>query len=334
MYRKVFAFILCLAMMLPLCSLSALAAEDADVAAETQSAAGGASGRMGGHGGMMGGASQEGHYAEAVELFEQFEYTDDESGLTIPYNLYLPEGYDDSEEAYPLVIFIADASVNSEDVTAPLNQDGAAVWATAAEQEKHPCIVLVPQYTPTLESELGSLSAPMGQPYTEGGWTDGLTLVKNLIDYVVEEYPVDTNRIYGTGQSQGGMATIAISSKYPDFYAAQFLVACQWDLEVMDVMADDNLWIIVCEGDTQAYPYMNEATAMWAELGATVATDEMWDSTSDAETFAELVAGMLDQDCAINYNVFEGGSHMYTWTVAYTIEGIRDWLFEQSKTVE
>ena len=325
MYRKTTAFILCFVMMLSVCTVGALAAEEA------QSAAGGASGRMGASGGMMGGNSQ-GHYTEAAELFEQFEYTDEEMGLTIPYNLYLPEGYAESEEEYPLVIFIADASVNSEDVTAPLNQDGAAVWATAEEQEKHPCIVLVPQYTPTLQNALGSLSAPMGQPYTEGGWTDGLTLVKSLIDYVVEEYRVDEYRIYGTGQSQGGMATIAISSKYPDFYAAQYLVACQWDLEVMDVMAEDNLWIIVCEGDTQAYPYMNEATAMWAELGADIATDDMWDSTSDAETFDALVAGMLEQDCAINYNVFEGGSHMYTWTVAYTIEGIRDWLFEQSKT--
>ena len=331
MFRKISAFILCLALMLPLCAVGAMAFEEADAATsatETQSASGGASGRMGGRSGMMGGmggASSEGHYAEAAEKFEQFEYTDEETGLTIPYNLYLPEGYEKSKDEYPLVIFIADASVNSDEVTAVLTQDGATVWATEEEQEKHPCIVLVPQYTTTLISEIGLLTTD------DNVWTDGLTLVKNLMDYVIDEYRVDENRIYGTGQSQGGMSTIAISDKYPDFYAAQFLVACQWDVEEMSAMVDDNLWIIVCEGDIKAYPGMNEATALWSELGAEVLTDDMWDSTSDAETFDALVAGMLEQDGSIRYNVFEGGSHMYTWTVAYTIEGIRDWLFEQSK---
>ena len=321
MFKKVLAFFLCLVMMASVWTVGAMAAEE--------SAAGGASGRVGGgRGGMMGGmggGNSQGHYTEAAEYFEQFEYTDEEMGLTIPYNLYLPDGYEESNEAYPLVIFIADSSVNSNNVTDVLTQDGATVWATEEEQAKHPCIVLAPQYTTDLISQIGMLTTD------ENVWTEGLTLVKSLMDYIVAEYRVDDSRIYGTGQSQGGMSAIAISDKYPDFYAAQLLVACQWDVEEMAAMVDDHLWIIVCEGDTKAYPGMNGATALWMELGADVATDDMWDSTSDAATFAELVDGMLEQDCAINYNVFEGGNHMYTWTVAYTIEGIRDWLFEQAK---
>ncbi len=321
MFKKIVSLILCAVMTASAGAVGALASADN---------AGEASGRMGGgsFGGGVGTAGGGGHYTEAAELFEQYEYTDDETGYTIPYNLYLPEGYEDGEEEYPLVIFIADASVNSDDVTAPLTQDGATVWAMPEEQEKHPCIVLVPQYTTELTSALGMMTTD------ENIWTDGLTLAKNLMDYVVDTYRVDTDRIYGTGQSQGGMAAIAISDKYPDFYAAQLLVACQWNVEEMSVMKDDNLWIIVCEGDIKAYPGMNEATANWTELGANVATDELWDSTSTPEQFDELVAGMLDQDCAIHYNVFEGGSHMYTWTVAYTIEGVRDWLFTQSRTSE
>ena len=307
MFRKMIAMTLCLVLVLSL----------APAALAIRGGAGGASGGMGG--------GSAGHYTEAVELFEQYEYTDEATGLTIPYNLYLPEGYADGEETYPLVIFIADSSVNSNDVTAPLNQDGAAVWATAQEQAKHPCIVLVPQYTTDLVNEIGMMTTD------DNVWTDGLTLAKSLMDYIITEYRVDESRIYGTGQSQGGMAAIAISDRYPDFYTAQYLVACQWDVEEMAAMVDDKLWIVVCEGDTKAYPGMNGATALWADMGADVATDELWDSTSDADAFAALVEGMRAQDCAINYNVFEGGNHMYTWTVAYTIEGIRDWLFEQVK---
>jgi predicted peptidase len=276
-------------------------------------------------GGRMGGSIVTvSNYPQSADLFEQYEYKDPETGNVIPYNLYLPENYDENKE-YPLVVFIADSSVNSDTVTDPLAQDGAAVWATAEEQAKHEAIVLVPQYTETLINSIGAL--------TEDGhqWTEGLTLVSNLIFSIVDSYSVDENRIYGTGQSQGCMATIAISDKYPDFYAAQYLVAGQWDTEEMSVMKDDNLWIVVCEGDTKAYPGMNEATAKWESLGVKVATSDMWDSTSTAEQFDSLVSNTLSQGSNINYTVFEGGNHMYTWTVAYTIEGIRDWLFSQSK---
>lgn len=272
----------------------------------------------------MGSTNTESHYTEAAEKFEQYEYTDPETGYTIPYNLYLPEGYDESQE-YPLIIFIGDASVNSDTVTDPLQQDGAAVWATEEEQAKHQAIVLVPQYTSTLQNSIGALVSDDNQ------WTEGLTLVSNLIFHVVEEYSVDENRIYGTGQSQGCMTTIAISDKYPDFYAAQLLVAGQWDTEEMSAMVDDHLWIVVSEGDTKAYPGMNAAVANWESLGATVATSDMWDSTSSAEGFDVFVADMLSQNSPIHYTVFQGGNHMYTWTVAYTIEGIRDWLFDQTK---
>jgi predicted peptidase len=276
-------------------------------------------------GGNMDSSSENvSHYPESIVLFEQYEYTDPETGYTIPYNLYLPEGYDESEQ-YPLVIFIGDQSVNSDTVTDPLQQDGAAVWASEEEQAKHKAIVLVPQYTSTLENSIGALVEDDYQ------WSEGLTLVSNLIFHVVEEYSVDENRIYGTGQSQGCMSTIAISDKYPDFYAAQLLVAGQWNAEEMSAMVDDHLWIIVSEGDNKAYPGMNEAVANWESLGASVATSDMWDSTVSDTEFDALVEATLSQGANINYTVFEGGNHRYTWSVAYTIEGIRDWLFDQTK---
>lgn len=260
-----------------------------------------------------------------VEDFEQYEYTDPETGNTIPYNLYLPEDYDESK-TYPLIMFVADSSANSDTVTDALTQgNGGTIWATAYEQAKHECIVLVPQYTNTLISSIGALTEDTNE------WSEGLTLVSNLLFDIIDEYSVDENRIYGTGQSQGCMTTIAISDKYPDLFAAQYLVAGQWNTEEMSVMKDDNLWITVSEGDTKAYPGMNEATANWTSLGTSVATSEMWDSTVSDEEFDELVASMLEQNCTINYTVFESGNHMYTWTVAYNIEGIRDWLFAQSK---
>ena len=42
----------------------------------------------------------------------------------------------------------------------------------------------------------------------------------------------------------------------------------------------------------------------------------------------------LEKETVIPKDIVEtskGGEHIYTWTIAYNIEGIRDWLFSQSK---
>ena len=44
------------------------------------------------------------------------------------------------------------------------------------------------------------------------------------------------------------------------------------------------------------------------------------------------VNDMLKAGCKINYTTFRNGNHRYTWQYAYSIEGVRDWLFSQKKT--
>lgn len=226
------------------------------------------------------------------DAFKTYIYKDPATGYEMPYNIYLPKDYDaDKAKTYPMVVFIADASANINDPKAVLYQgNGAIVWATPEEQAKHPAIVLAPQYTEDLIRSIGMMTTDTHQ------WTQGLTLVTDLIMDVSNKYRVDKDRIYGTGQSQGGMANIAISDAYPELFAGQYLVACQWDTQEMEKLKDKNLWITVCQGDSKAFPGMNEATALWEKDGAVVAR-----------------------------------SHMYTWSFAYNIEGIWDWLFEQTK---
>ncbi len=93
-------------------------------------------------------------------------------------------------------------------------------------------------------------------------------------------------------------------------------------------MKDKNLWITVCEGDTKAFPGMNAATSLWKSLGSTVAENETyWDSTLPPEELSAMAKALADKGAHINYTVFKGGSHNYTWTFAYNIAFIRDWLF-------
>ena len=262
--------------------------------------------------------------APIIEKFQQFTYTDPATGISMPYNLYLPAGYD-ANKKYPLLLFIADASANINEVTTPLFQgNGATIWATDDWQRKNPCIILAPQYTADLVNEIGMMTTD------ENVWTQGLSLVTNLLFDVVNNYSVDKNRIYGAGQSQGGMANIAISDKYPELFAAQMLVACQWNVDEMEILKDKNLWIVVCEGDTKAFPAMNSAVERWKNLGSKVATDSnFWDSKSSIAELDAQVKNLASQGANINYTVFSGGNHMYTWSFAYNIDAIRDWIFSK-----
>lgn len=85
-------------------------------------------------------------FKATVAKFDQFAFQDDETGLTLEYNLFVPDDYDSSKK-YPLLLFMHDASVTGRETTATLTQGlGAVIWASDYEQEKHPCIVLAPQY--------------------------------------------------------------------------------------------------------------------------------------------------------------------------------------------
>ena len=50
----------------------------------------------------------------AVRAFQQFEYTDPDTGLSLKYNLFIPENYD-AGKAYALVLFIHDAGATGRD---------------------------------------------------------------------------------------------------------------------------------------------------------------------------------------------------------------------------
>lgn len=253
-----------------------------------------------------------------VQDFKQLVYTDPNyKNKKLMYNLYVPKNYDPSKK-YPLVLFMHDAGVVSNNPTKTLTQGlGAVVWAEPSEQAKNECFVLAPQYTSIIADDTSQTTEPMDIT---------VDLMKNL----EKQYSIDSNRLYNTGQSMGGMTSIAMDIKYPDMFAASLLVACQWDVNKVTPMAKKNLWIVVSEGDNKANPGMVSITEALKKQGATV-NKATWSAEASKDELATDVSKMLASNCSINYTVFKGGSHRYTWQYAYTIEGVRDWLFKQVK---
>ena len=266
-----------------------------------------------------------------VENFKQFVYKDTKTGTTVKYNLYIPKNYDKNKK-YPLVLFMHDAGVLSEDTKTTLLQgNGAISFATPEEQERHEAFVLAPQYSRQVVDDNGDI-------------TSDLDATVNLIkDYLISKYSIDEKKLYATGQSMGGMMAIVMNYKYPELFAASYLVASQWDPKEVSTMARNNLWITVSTGDAKAYPGMNAITSELIKRGATVAKDSWRADYTDAQ-FLEGARKVIAQKSNIKYTTLEKGTNPYlpkdanpglehsgTWKVAYSIPGIKDWMFLQSK---
>ena len=266
-----------------------------------------------------------------VENFKQFVYKDPKTGTSVKYNLYIPKNYDKNKK-YPLVLFMHDAGVLSEDTKTTLLQgNGAISFATPEEQERHEAFVLAPQYSRQVVDDNGDI-------------TSDLDATVNLIrDYLISKYSINEKKLYATGQSMGGMMAIVMNYKYPELFAASYLVACQWNPKEVSTMAKNNLWITVSTGDAKAYPGMNAITSELIKRGATVAKDNWRADYTDAQ-FLEGARKVIAQKSNIKYTTLEKGTNPYlpkdanpglehsgTWKVAYNIPGIKDWMFLQSK---
>lgn len=253
----------------------------------------------------------------AIEGFKQLVFHDEKLNKELMYNLYVPKNYD-PKKSYPLVLFIHDAGVVSNNPIETLTQGlGAVVWASDRDQSIHESFVLAPQYNAIMADDNSKTSIDMD-------------VTVNLLNELTEEYSIDRSRLYNTGQSMGGMTSIAMDIKYPDLFAASLLVACQWDPALVAPLANKPLWIVVSEGDTKANPGMDAITEVLKKKGVTI-TEAMWNAEASDSILATQVHQMLSQKAQVNYTVFEGGSHRYTWQYAYSIDGIRDWLFRQHK---
>lgn len=262
--------------------------------------------------------------------FQQFEYVHPATGSALKYNLFIPREYD-PDKAYPLVTFIHDLGATGTDPKMTLAKGlGAVVWASPEEQAKHECFVLAPQYSVQLVDDDSNAS-------------EYLNATVDLIKALTVEYSIDTDRLYGTGQSGGCMSFIAIGLRYPGLLAGFFLVAGQWDPAVVAPLAKNSLWMVAAEGDLKAFPGMNAITKALEAAGARVSRG-VWSGRATSTEFAAGVDQMLAQGSHIMYTVLrkgtvvwpgmpeDGGSnHVCTWRIAYQIEGIRDWLFRQRR---
>lgn len=268
-----------------------------------------------------------------VKKFTRFVFFDDKTGKTIAYNLMKPKGYD-ARKKYPLVMFIADASVVGKGSRASLRQGyGGLVWATTESQNEQPCFVLVPSYW-----------GPDKVVNDQWEASQEAELTLNLLDYIIESHSVDTSRVYATGQSMGGMLAFHFNVLRPKFFAASLFVASQWNPSLLKTLENESFFYVVAQGDSKASKGMTDLKNLF-KTNAIPFAETTFSAQLSVEHQNQKIKELLKKNSTHNFVLFEKGTtlneatkgtasaneHMSSFDYAYKIKEIRQWLFKQHR---
>ena len=269
--------------------------------------------------------------AAVVPQFKTYSFEDKQVGRSMQYNLFLPRDYDGKKQ-YPMVLFMPDASTVGKGVENTLTQGyGGIIWATDENQQKNPCIVLVPYF-----------AGPDAAVNDQWETTDEVAIVPHLVDHIATQYKVDRNRIYTTGQSMGGMISFYLNVTQPDLFAASMFVSSQWDTSVLAPLAKKKFFYVISDGDAKASPKMTELGELLTKEGAKY-SETQFSARLPLEEQNAAVEKIIAQGNAINFVRFDAGTvmpedkvstmaeHMYAFDRAYLLDAAREWLLKQSK---
>lgn len=160
--------------------------------------------------------------ADTYALFEEKSYVDVETGVTMPYEIYLPSNYDATKK-YPVVFALHGSGQRAQTTDMVLKRyQMATVWAKDSEAGVNEFIVLVPHCSTSDANENWTTL----MQYRNGLADNSFDMTKysvtayNLLQNVIKEYSVDTDKVYMTGLSAGGFATYSIAIAHPETFAA------------------------------------------------------------------------------------------------------------------
>jgi predicted peptidase len=317
-------------------TLAGCAATASSSSAATGAAAAGPSGAPSGApmaGGAMGGGGEttaaKALAAQVASKFTQTTYTDVSTGTKLPYNVFLPAGYSTAKR-YPIVLYIADSSLVGQTTTAPLTQYGALIWASSAEQAKHASIVVVPEYPSIIIDDNSGHTV-----------TDYVGLTARFVKWLQTKYSVDTDRVYGTGQSMGCMTVMYLAAQHPELFTAEYFVSGQWEASKLAGLTSAKFVYFAAGGDSKATGGQAIVKKILTTAGVkynAAQWDATW-STSKLEAAAKSLVTASTRDHFVNFtsgtvmtaNPTAGSEHMASFEPAYKITAARDWLFQQTR---
>ena len=217
------------------------------------------------------------------------------NGDTMPYRLFIPDGYDNREK-YPLVIYLHGIdAVGNDNVSHITNANftGSNVWTRASVQARHPCFVLAPQIP------FGTIWAAM---LTRAPTAEALRVL-DIMRVLEREFSIDVDRIYLTGQSLGGFGTFALAAARPELFAAAVPVCGGGNVTKASELAKVPLWVFHTIDDPVILVFESKA----------------------------MVAAIQKAGGQVKYTEYSLGLHN-AWDRAYNDPDMLEWVFAQKRS--
>jgi predicted peptidase len=220
-------------------------------------------------------------------------------GDTLNYRFLSPDN--NSTRNYPLVIFLHGAALRGNDNEAQLKWS-VMNFATDEALTLHPAFVLAPQCPEKMQWANTMRGSGNNDIYMNPEPSKPMSLLIQLIHELIKKNRIDTNRIYITGFSMGGIGTFDAIERYPDLFAAAVPVSGAGDTSKASLIAHIPIWIFHGAED----PVINPR-------------------------YAINMIEMLDKAGAHpGFTLYPEVGH-YAWFAAYSDPKTMEWLFRQHK---
>lgn len=214
----------------------------------------------------------------------------------IHYNVYIPEGYDGSKPYALYVTLPGYEGLYFQGVAANIQSEE---FGFEAQKYNSEMIVVAPQL-----SDWGETSANQTIALTE---------------YFLEQYNIDSSKVYGNGFSGGGETMSIVMGKRPDLFTAYLQVSSQWDGEYESV-AERHLPVYFAIGSNDEYYGSEPAQEAYDTLYALYEQQGL----TEVEIDELLVLDIKEHDYFTQRNMSNehGGGGLFAYD-----EEIMGWLF-------
>ncbi|MBD3675055.1 MAG: prolyl oligopeptidase family serine peptidase [Planctomycetaceae bacterium] len=218
---------------------------------------------------------------------------------TLNYRFLTPESIEPCQK-YPLVLFLHGAGERGDDNTKQLIH-GLSEFLTPENRRDFPCFVVAPQ-CPS-ERKWAEVDWTKTEHQMPEEWSVPLGLTRDLLHKLIQEYPIDTSRLYITGLSMGGYGTWDYIQREPEFFAAA---------------------IPICGGADENYADRLTKLPIWAFHG-----DQ--DQAVPLIRTTRMVEAIRDAGGSPKMTIYPGVGHN-SWTQTYANRDVFKWLFAQRRT--
>ena len=165
-------------------------------------------------------------------------------GSTLPYRLLKPETIEKGQK-YPLVLFLhgfGERGTDNEKQLAAV----AAAFTKKGIREKYPAFVVAPQ-APASWISHPVFDKPIAMPAKT---TTTMLMTHDLVGSLEKKHPIDPNRLYLMGYSNGACAVWELVERYPKTWAAAAPMAGAGDPKHVAAASHLAIWAFHGDKDT------------------------------------------------------------------------------------